>query len=137
MKETYFDFLKKKINIANRETTGKIVAVDFDGTITKDNKFPDVIGVVREGCKETIEYIRKNNKVVIWTCRSGKHLDEAAEFLKANGIEVDGINVDLYTKTDRKIMADVYIDDKNIFCNEIDWFEIKRWFEEDGLKKTS
>lgn len=129
MKQTYFDFLKKRMNIPKREVSGKVVAVDFDGTITKDNKFPENIGVVRDGCKEAIEYIRKNNKVVVWTCRCGKYLDEAVEFLKANGIEVDGVNVDIYPATDRKIMADVYIDDKNIFCDEIDWFKIKGWFE--------
>lgn len=129
MAETYFDFLKKRMNIQCREIKGKVVAVDFDGTITKDNKFPDVIGVLRDGCKEAIDYIRKNNKVILWTCRSGQYLDEAVEFLKANGIEVDGINADVYAKTDRKIMADIYIDDKNIFCTNIDWAEIKRWFE--------
>lgn len=132
MKQTYFDFLKKRMNIQKREISGKVVAVDFDGTITKDNKFPENIGVVRDGCKEAIEYIRQNNKVVVWTCRCGKYLDEAVEFLKANEIEVDGINTDIYPATDRKIMADVYIDDKNIFCNEIDWYKIKRWFEENA-----
>ena len=126
---TYFDFFKKRMNQENREASGMVVAVDFDGTITKDNKFPEHIGVVRDGCKEAIEYIRQKNKVVLWTCRSGKYLDEAIEFLKANGIEVDGVNTDIYSKTDRKIMADIYIDDKNIFCTEIDWAEIKRWFE--------
>ena len=95
MAETYFDFLKKRMNIPTREVRGKVVAVDFDGTITKDNKFPDVIGVVRDGCKEAIDYIRKNNKVILWTCRTGKHLDEAIAFLKANEIEVDGINADV------------------------------------------
>ena len=125
----YFDFFKKRMNQENREASGMVVAVDFDGTITKDNKFPEHIGVVRDGCKEAIEYIRQKNKVVLWTCRSGKYLDEAIEFLKANGIEVDGVNTDIYSKTDRKIMADIYIDDKNIFCTEIDWAEIKRWFE--------
>ena len=130
MSESYFDFLRKRMNTPSREFTGKVVAVDFDGTITKDNKFPDVIGVVRDGCKEAIEYIRQNNKVILWTCRTGEYLDEAVRFLEENGIEVDGVNADVYKKTDRKIMADIYIDDKNIFCTEIDWLEIKRWFEE-------
>ena len=109
---------------------GMVVAVDFDGTITKDYKFPQNIGVLREGCKDALEHIRKKHKVIIWTCRSGEHLTEAENFLKDNGIEVDGINIDIYPKTDRKIMADVYIDDKNIFCEGIDWKAIKKWFEE-------
>lgn len=130
MKQSYFNFLQKRINISQREMNKKVVAVDFDGTITKNNKFPENIGEVREGCKEAIEYIRKNNKVVVWTCRCGKYLDEAIEFLKANEIEVDGVNIDIYPATDRKIMADIYIDDKNIFCKEIDWVEILKWFKE-------
>lgn len=132
MGESYFNFLRKRMNIPNREVSGKVVAVDFDGTITKDNRFPGVIGVVRDGCKETIDYIRQKNKVVLWTCRCGEYLDEAVRFLQENGIEVDGVNEDIYGKygkTDRKIMADIYIDDKNIFCNEVDWAEVKRWFE--------
>lgn len=132
MGETYFDFLRKRMNMPKREISGKVVAVDFDGTITKDNKFPEVIGVVRDGCKEAIDYIRQKNKVVLWTCRCGEYLGEAIRFLQENGIEVDAVNDDIYGKygkTDRKIMADIYIDDKNIFCTEVDWVEIKRWFE--------
>ena len=132
MGETYFDFLRKRMNMPKREVSGKVVAVDFDGTITKDNRFPEVIGVVRDGCKEAIDYIRQKNKVVLWTCRCGEYLDEAIRFLQENGIEVDAVNDDIYGKygkTDRKIMADIYIDDKNIFCTEVDWAEVKRWFE--------
>ena len=132
MGESYFDFLKKRMSVPTRKENGKVIAIDFDGTITKNYKFPNIIGELREGCKEAIDFIRQKNKVVLWTCRSGEYLTEAIEFLKANGIEVDGVNTDIYTKTDRKIIADIYIDDRNIFCKEIDWFEIKRWFEENG-----
>ena len=128
----WFTYLKQRLNIPSNRTHLKVVAIDFDGTITKNGRFPNIIGEVRDGCKEAIDYIRQTNKVVLWTCRSGKYLTEAVEFLKANGIEVDGVNTDIYAKTDRKIIADIYIDDRNIFCKEIDWFEIKRWFEENG-----
>lgn len=122
----YNFFIKKR---AEEKPKGMVIAVDFDGTITRDYKFPQDIGVLREGCKEAIDYIRTKHKVIIWTCRNGKYLTEAEEFLKANGVEVDGINTDIYPKTDRKIMADIYIDDKNIFCEGIDWAKIKKWFE--------
>lgn len=105
-----------------------VVAVDFDGTITKDYDFPLNIGVLRDGCKEAIDFIREKHKVVIWTCRSGKYLEEAVKFLQENGISYDGINTDIYSKTDRKILADIYIDDRNIFCKEIDWAKIKDYF---------
>ena len=121
-----YKFVLRK-NIEERAKS-MVVAVDFDGTITKDNDFPHNIGVVREGCKEAIDYIREKHKVVIWTCRSGEYLEEMVKFLQENGISYDGINADIYTKTDRKIMADIYIDDKNIFCKEIDWAKIKEYF---------
>ena len=122
-----YKFVLRK-NKEDREN-GMVVAVDFDGTITKDYVFPTNIGVLRDGCKEAIDYIIKKHKVVIWTCRSGKYLDEAVKFLQDNGIYYDGINTDIYNKTDRKIMADIYIDDKNIFCEGVDWFKIKQYFE--------
>lgn len=109
-----------------------VVAVDFDGTITKDNDFPHNIGVLRDGCKEAIDYIRQQHKVIIWTCRNGEYLEEMEQFLRDNQIAYDGINTDIYPKTDRKIMADIYIDDKNIFCNGIDWVKIKEYFESLG-----
>ena len=117
---------------ATEPTKQMVVAIDFDGTITKDYVFPYNIGTLRDGCKEAIDYIRRNHKVVIWTCRSGDYLAEAVKFLQDNQISYDGINTDIYTKTERKIMADIYIDDKNIFCNEIDWFKIKEYFVKQG-----
>lgn len=124
---TRYKFVFRK-NIEERAKS-MVVAIDFDGTITKDNDFPHNIGVLRDGCKEAIDYIRERHKVVIWTCRSGEYLEEMVKFLHDNGIAYDGINADIYHKTDRKIMADIYIDDKNIFCDAIDWAKIKKYFE--------
>ena len=124
---TRYKFVFRK-NIEERAKS-MVVAIDFDGTITKDNDFPHNIGVLRDGCKEAIDYIRERHKVVIWTCRSGEYLEEMVKFLQDNGIAYDGINADIYHKTDRKIMADIYIDDKNIFCDAIDWAKIKEYFE--------
>ena len=126
MGRRYRFVLKKSVE---ERAKSLVVAIDFDGTITKDYKFPHNIGVLRDGCKEAIDYIRGKHRVIIWTCRSGEHLAEAVDFLQKNGISYDGINEDYYIKTDRKIMADLYIDDKNIFCQEIDWFKIKEYFE--------
>ena len=134
-KETidYSAFEKRLLVLQKRNSkeqkSGMVVAIDFDGTITKDNEFPEKIGVLRDGCKEAIDYIRENHKVIIWTCRSGEYLAEAVKFLNDNGIGYDAINADIYPKTDRKIMADIYIDDKNIFCKEVDWAKIKKYFE--------
>lgn len=129
MRKSTIDYtaFEKRIDALNKKHL--VVAIDFDGTITKDNEFPKKIGVLRDGCKEAIDYIRENHKVIIWTCRSGEYLKEMIKFLQANGITYDGINSDIYAKTDRKILADIYIDDKNIFCDKVDWVKIKEYFE--------
>lgn len=49
----------------------KVVAIDFDGTVTKENLYPK-IGELREGVVDAINTIAKNNVVCIWTCREGK-----------------------------------------------------------------
>ncbi len=109
--------------------SGKVVAIDFDGTITENSPYPKM-GNLREYCKETINFIQKNNTVVLWTCRTGKFLDEAVEFLNKNNIMMDSINCINSSSRDkpRKINADIYIDDRNIFF-EIDWKKIKEYFE--------
>ena len=49
----------------------KIIAIDFDGTITDDTPYP-VCGNLR---KEAVEYIQKLHKLgytlVLWTARKG------------------------------------------------------------------
>lgn len=113
----------------------KIVAIDFDGTITENSPYP-ITDKVRKYCRETIEFIRQNNNIVIlWTCRCGKFLDEAIDFLNKNNIVVDFINcIDISNRDlSRKISADIYIDDRNIFCEEIDWLAIKKYFQEKTL----
>lgn len=109
---------------------GKVVAIDFDGTITKNSPYP-IMGELRENCKEAIDFIRKNNTVVLWTCRCGKFLDEAINFLNENKIVIDFVNCIDSSNRDkpRKLNADIYIDDRNIFCQEINWLQIKQYFE--------
>ena len=95
-----------------------IIAIDFDGTIVKD-QFP-AIGEMVEGAKEAINQLKKDGYyIIIWTCRSHVRLLEALEWLAKQGIHYDKINescpanVEKYSGIDtRKIYADIYIDDK-------------------------
>lgn len=108
----------------------KIIAIDFDGTITNFSQYPKM-GSLRDNCREVIEYIHQNNTIVLWTCRVGKFLDEALHFLGENGIKFDYINsIDSSSRDkSRKLNADIYIDDRNIFCDEINWLNIRKYFE--------
>ena len=59
------------------------------------------------------------HRLVLWTYRKGKRLDEAVEFCKKNGIEFYAVNKNFveedYTPdVPRKLKADIFIDDRNI-----------------------
>jgi len=96
----------------------KIIAVDFDGTIV-ENAYPK-IGKPLLFAFETLKKLQEEGFVLIlWTYRSGLHLEEAVAFCKKNGLEFYAVNnsypEEVYTDTiSRKIQADIFIDDRNI-----------------------
>jgi hydroxymethylpyrimidine pyrophosphatase-like HAD family hydrolase len=95
-----------------------IIAVDFDGTIVK-HEYPK-IGKPNLFAFETLKALQKQgHKLILWTYRAGKELDEAVEFCKEHGIEFYAVNKnypeeELDETISRKIYADIYIDDRNI-----------------------
>ena len=102
----------------------KIVAVDFDGTITqKDNRIwtgkNTYKNDIMEPNNEMIDSIKANrNKIylILWSCRTGKALRDAIKFCSTNGIYFDAVNRNIVRyPSSRKIMADVYIDDKGAY----------------------
>lgn len=102
-----------------RMTQSKIVAVDFDGTLCKNN-WPD-IGEENANLIRILRFVRKNGvKLILWTCRTGAQLDSAIEWCKERRLEFDAINANLpevinsFGGDTRKIVADYYIDDKAI-----------------------
>lgn len=95
-----------------------IIAVDFDGTIV-EHEYPK-IGKPKLFAFETLKALQETgHQLILWTYRSGKELQEAVDFCKKNGIEFYAVNKSYpeeeYDDTiSRKIMADIYIDDRNI-----------------------
>ncbi|MCF6242669.1 MAG: hypothetical protein L3J74_15150 [Bacteroidales bacterium] len=95
-----------------------IIAVDFDGTIVK-HEYPK-IGKPNLFAFETLRALQKQgHKLILWTYRAGKELDEAVDFCKEHGIEFYAVNKNYpeeeFDETiSRKIYADIYIDDRNI-----------------------
>lgn len=95
------------------------IAVDFDGTIV-DHKYP-AIGKEKPFAFETLLGLQADgHKIILWTSREGKLLDDAIGFCKARGFEFYSVNSlypDLYMfrkDEGRKIVADLYIDDRNL-----------------------
>ncbi|MDD5649611.1 MAG: hypothetical protein PHF86_04225 [Candidatus Nanoarchaeia archaeon] len=103
-----------------------ILAVDFDGTIIKDEK-DYVPRELIPNAKEVLKWAHeKGCYIILWTCRSGKMLKQATDFLDKNNIAYDAVNENAPTtnfKTSRKIFSDYYIDDRSF---KINWLEIKK-----------
>lgn len=108
------------------------IAVDFDGTIV-ENAYPK-IGKPMTFAFETLKALQnKGHKLILWTYRDGKALEEAVDFCKDKGVQFYAINHShpdegleykhYYNKISRKIDADIFIDDRNI-GGFLGWSEI-------------
>ncbi|MDB2385637.1 hydrolase [Polaribacter sp.] len=110
-------------------TNTLIIAVDFDGTIVED-AYPK-IGKPMVLAFETMKRLQaQGHRLILWTYRSGKKLEEAVEYCKKNGVEFYAINKsfpeEFYNEKDsRKINADYFIDDRNI-GGFVGWSEVYR-----------
>ena len=99
-----------------------ILAVDFDGTLSLGT-WPDV-GSANE---KLFRFLKKRkedgDKLILWSCRVGKPLEEAVEWCRENDLEFDAVNdnlpevIEKYGVNSRKISCDFYIDDKSIAGN--------------------
>lgn len=100
------------------EFTNIKIAVDFDGTIV-DHEYPK-IGKEKLFAFRTLKELDKLGvRLILWTIRTGKELDEAVEFCRENGVEFYAVNKnypeEVFDDTaSRKLNADIFIDDKNI-----------------------
>ncbi|MGH1384074.1 BT0820 family HAD-type phosphatase [Kordia sp.] len=104
-----------------------LIAVDFDGTVV-DDAYPK-IGSPKIFAFETLKRLEQDgHRLILWTYRSGRKLDEAVAFCKDNGIDFYAVNnsypEEVFDgKISRKINADYFIDDRNI-GGFIGWGEV-------------
>ena len=105
----------------------KIIAIDFDGTVV-EHKYPE-IGKEMLFAFSTLKALQqKGHKLILWTIRTGKLLDEAVAYCKQNGVEFYAVNKNypeevLDAETSRKLNVDIFIDDRNI-GGFIGWSEV-------------
>lgn len=123
-----------------------IYCVDFDGTIVK-HKYPEIGGPVPQAIEVMKDLIKRGDKIILYTMRGTKPhiekvtkidphtgaetietisrntLQEAVDYLKANGVELYGINANksqMFWTNSKKIYGHVYIDDAALGCPLID-----------------
>ncbi len=94
-----------------------IIAIDFDGTCVT-HEYPNIgrdvgaISVLRD-------LVTAGHKLMLWTMRSDKPLEDAVEWFKSNGIPLWGVNENPEQKSwtnSNKQYAQLYIDDAALGC---------------------
>lgn len=96
------------------------IAVDFDGTIV-EHKYP-AIGNELPFATDTLRMlINDRHRLILWTVREGKLLQDAIDWCKERGVEFYAVNNDYPEETkdnnnhfSRKLKVDLWIDDRNI-----------------------
>lgn len=106
----------------------KVLAIDFDGTITKKSKYP-VMGDMRSEIPKFLKDMKdKGYVVVLNTCRKGKYLKEAVQLLRKCNVydmfDWGYLNDDSKKGDSGKIVASFYLDDRACF---IDLDDAKVW----------
>ena len=98
-------------------TMQKVIAIDFDGTLC-ENKYPE-IGLPRWGVIfKALSEQENGAALILWTCRTGKELNDAVEACAKWGLTFDAVNknlpswVDTWNNDPRKVGATEYWDDR-------------------------
>ena len=112
--------IKAVETMENKEVRPKIIAVDFDGCLAT-NKFPEVGDPINKTISRLKQEQANGAKVILWTNRRDKPLDDAVKFCKEQGIHLDAINANLpeiieaFGGDTRKVFANEYWDDRAVY----------------------
>lgn len=97
-----------------------IIAVDFDGTIV-EHRYPSIGKELPFAIETLLKLKEDGHRLILWTVREGKYLDEAIGFCRERGLEFYAINRDYPEEEQecnnhftRKLKADLWIDDRNL-----------------------
>lgn len=102
-----------------------IYAIDFDGTLCED-KYPEIGKPFLKRIDKLKKFKERGDRLILWTCRQGKQLEEAVDWCKNYGLQFDAINQNIpeiqkeWRGDTRKIYCDFYIDDKNYSPSRLD-----------------
>lgn len=92
------------------------IAVDFDGTIVVHD-FPNIGEPVPMAIETIKDWIAMGAKVILWTVRDGKYLEDAVEYCRNAGIEFYGINNNPDgLSSSPKPYFHYCVDDRNVGC---------------------
>ena len=97
-----------------------IIAVDFDGTIV-EHRYPAIGREIPFAIETLKKLANERHRLILWTVREGKLLEDAVNFCRERGLEFYAVNRDYPAEEknknnhfSRKLKADVWIDDRNV-----------------------
>lgn len=97
-----------------------IIAVDFDGTIV-EHRYPEIGKEVPFAIETLKKLTKEGHRLILWSVREGKLLEEAVEWCHQRGLNFYAVNKDFPEENpeknlhySRKLKAEMFIDDKNI-----------------------
>lgn len=99
--------------------SNRVIAVDFDGTLCKE-AYPAIGNPNMRLIKSLIGNRKNGDKLILWTCREGKLLEDAVNWCKTFGLEFDAVNENIpelvkkWGTDPRKIGCNMIIDDKAV-----------------------
>lgn len=103
-----------------------VIAIDFDGTVV-EHKYPKIGSEIPFATETLKELIKDGHRLILWTVREGKLLQEAVDWCRERGVEFYAVNRDYPEEKQhnnnhfsRKLKADLFIDDRN-FGGLPDW----------------
>lgn len=95
----------------------QIIAIDFDGTVVT-HEYPHV-GEDAGATEVLKELVANNNRLILFTMRSGKLLERAKSWFAERGIPLWAVNENPEQRSwteSPKVYAHLYIDDANLGC---------------------
>lgn len=121
-----------------------IIAVDFDGTCVT-HEFPKIGKDI--GAVDTLRaLVEKGHKLILYTMRCNKELEEAMEWFDKNEITLWSVNENPTQSwtTSPKIFAHLYIDDTALGCPlkydpwlckrpYVDWEQVNKYLTSNGI----
>ena len=121
-----------------------VIAVDFDGTVVT-HAYP-AIGA-DAGAESVLKELAGNGcRLILYTMRSGKHLDRAVEWFRERNIPLFAVNQNPTQRewtSSPKVHADLYIDDAALGCPVkfvdgerfavVDWVRVREQLVKEGF----
>ena len=121
-----------------------IIAIDFDGTCVT-HEYPKIGKDI--GAVDTLRaLVAKGHKLILWTMRDKKELEEAMEWFYQNEINLWSVNENPAQSwtTSPKRFAHLYIDDTALGCPlkydpwlskrpYVDWEQVNKYLTSNGI----